>query len=234
MIARRGHTVLELLMAMTVGALVLATAGAVLRQVASTLVQQQRVLRRERDQSAIWGILSHQLRDAVGAEVQLASSDDLTYHRTVGEAPTCSHSAATLSVPRTAWIGERLPDPARDRALVHDGLHAGGWHSRGIVSVSVANCPDGSPGLRVVLSSALPSAALLRADETIRLRRYQGGGVGWIGLQSVSGGGVIQPLAGPVASGDLVLTRHGTVLTATLWAARPWAGTVTVPLSPPP
>jgi hypothetical protein len=234
MIARRGHTVLELLIAMTVGALVLAAAGAVLRQVASTLVLQHRVLQRERDQSAIWGVLSHQLRDAVGAEVLLASGDDLTYRHTVGEAPACAHAPATVTVSRDAWIGERLPDPARDRALVHDGRHDGGWHPRGIVSVSVANCPDGSPGIRVALSADVASAALLRVDEMLRLRQYQSGGADWIGLQSVSGGGVIQPLAGPVASGDFLLTRHGPSLTAALWAAQPWADTVLVPLSPPP
>lgn len=231
--ARGTASLVELLVSLTLATLCLITAGAVLRMVATDTAARQATLGRERDHTAIWGVVTEQLRGAAQSEVQLPASTAMEYRRAVGEAPSCRVSGSSVTIPRDEWRGERLPDPARDRALVHDGLATGGWQARGIVSVSVANCPAGMPGLEITLGAPISTAALVRIDESSRLRHYLSAGQGWVGLESLSGGGVIQPLAGPIPQAAFHTQPSPGLVRLDLWSGTPHAATVVAPLEVP-
>jgi hypothetical protein len=227
----RGLTLVELLLALVMGAAVLSAIGAVTTWLGREVTRRRIALDQERSHTAIWGVLTEHFRGATAGETQVVAPTAVDFRRPIGEGIVCAANGATLGIGRSGWLGERLPDPARDRAVVHDGT---AWSLRGIVSVSVANCPAGESGIRLTLSSPVAGAVLLRVDEHMRLRHYQAGGAGWLGLESLGGGGVIQPLAGPLAAGDFVLGPLPSLVTATLWAtSQAFPASVVIPLEAP-
>jgi hypothetical protein len=97
----------------------------------------------------------------------------------------------------------------------------------------MANCPAGEAAIQVALSAPVAGAVLLRADEHVRVRHYQSGGSGWLGLESLGGGGVIQPFAGPLPVADFVLALQPYLLTVTLWGSSSGPAAVAIPLEAP-
>jgi len=98
----------------------------------------------------------------------------------------------------TAFV-EGNPDTGTDDAWVHAA----------VAGVANGLCADGSPALVLAVSSADPAGAAapprmvvggpVRFFEVMELRYYRSGGKSWLGSRSVSAGGVIEPMLGPLA-----------------------------------
>jgi prepilin-type N-terminal cleavage/methylation domain-containing protein len=135
---------------------------------------------------------------------------------------TCAVPASgTLKLQRAALVGVRVPvvgdsftahvegnpDTGSDDAWVHGGISA----------VSGGLCDDGSAAVLLTVGFAgaagatAPSRMMLggpvRFFEIMELRSYQSGGKSWLGTRSVSAGGVIEPMLGPLA--DSSATERG-------------------------
>ena len=85
------------------------------------------------------------------------------------------------------------------------------WVHLGIAGAPAAqNCNDGSAGLAFTVGfpagltavTVFPKVVLggpVRLAEVMRLSYYPSGGKSWLGMQSVSAGGAIEPMVGPLA-----------------------------------
>jgi hypothetical protein len=75
----------------------------------------------------------------------------------------------------------------------------------------VVACPYGGSGVALAVDldsvqrSGVGPGSVVRIFETIEARRYASGGVQWLGIQSVSAGETVQPLAGPLTSTGLTV-----------------------------
>ncbi len=138
----------------------------------------------------------------------------LEYKAMRGLGFTCSMAAPSqLRLQRATLLGLRQPELG-DSVTVHvEGNPATGaddaWVHAGVSAVSNALCDDGSPALALTVAYAGPEGAAalprmvsggpVRFFEVMELRYYQSGGKSWLGSRSVSAGGVIEPLLGPLA-----------------------------------
>lgn len=233
MTPRRGVTLPELLLALTMLLIGLAVGTTVLRMTSDATRRALRARDAARDATVVWGVATRDLRFASNSDIHLLGPTTLEYTRPIAEGEVCERSGDLLRIARTRWLQSRLPDPAGDRIWLHDGSTPGTWVERGIVSVSVAICPDSSPALQLHISGGAPAATLVRVVTPLRLRRYLSAGNGWLGLEPQSGG-VIQPIAGPIAPGGLRLSRTDQSLTLEFATAGAPALQFILPLGPPP
>jgi hypothetical protein len=105
-----------------------------------------------------------------------------------------------------------MPQPGRDSALVLELDRAHRWYPAAVVSLpSPAPCTYGGSGISLAVSldsmqrSGVGPGSVVRIFETIEARRYASGGVQWLGIQSVSAGETVQPLAGPLTATGLTV-----------------------------
>lgn len=264
MSTRRGFTLVELMVAMVMTALV----GAVTYRL---LVNHQRV---SRSQAARIGltdnvragaiVAANELRElgydsvpatavpGVAALGQLPNSDLLLaqpgrvqYRAFRGFGVTCAPpSSARLVLRRALYYGVRDPVVDDSAAIFVEGSAATGaddaWVRAKIAGVAAAACTDGSaalavdlawPALPVGLGAATAGAMVqggpVRVFEVMEMQYYTSGGKSWLGMKSLSAGGVIEPVAGPLA--DSTRGQRGMTLeyldrndaaTATLAAVR--------------
>jgi prepilin-type N-terminal cleavage/methylation domain-containing protein len=135
---------------------------------------------------------------------------------------TCASPASgTLKLQRAALLGLRAPE-AGDSFTAHvEGSPDTGtddaWVHGAISAVAGGLCDDGSPAVTLTVGFAgAPGAAApvrmmtggpVRFFEIMELRYYRSGGKSWLGTRSVSAGGVIEPILGPLA--DSTATERG-------------------------
>jgi prepilin-type N-terminal cleavage/methylation domain-containing protein len=109
------------------------------------------------------------------------------------------------------WNGLRAPVTTDVVYVFSDGAKTAigsddSWLQRAITSMSGGNtCTGGTPVLTLnigALPSSPPSGTPVRWYETMELSLYQNSGKSWLGMRSVSGGGVVQPLLGPLKDND--------------------------------
>jgi len=211
--SRRGVSLFELVLALVIGAGL------------STLLLKTflGVAARLRDRSERMG-LAQSLRTAsealrsgledlgadssAGTDLVGVGSDWIRYRATRLVGIVCDTAASRLAVRVSGGIGSarRLPQPGRDSALVLEPDSAHRWLPAEVLAApNPASCPSGGAALTLTLSLDSAQRALVgmgsvvRIFETIEARRYSSGGAGWLGLQSISAGETVQPLAGPLA-----------------------------------
>lgn len=217
---RRGLSLLEVLIALTLTGWVAVLVGSILQTASFRL----------RDRSERMG-MEHALRVAAvvtrsaleplgrdsiaGPDLASIAPDGFIARAVRGSGVLCAVDAGALTVRGGAgwWSALRAPVAGRDSVMVGSVIGPARWVVADLAAApSAGTCPDGTEAL--VLSAALPPAELaavgigspLRVFEHMELRVYTSGGVGWLGQRSVSSGGSIQPLAGPFTGAALELS----------------------------
>jgi prepilin-type N-terminal cleavage/methylation domain-containing protein len=228
---RHGVTLLELLLAITLLALV----GAV---VTTVIVAASRVAGRATNQLALertvhtaQALLGQELRDADWGDVSVGA-DAIRLPRTIGAGTPCASAAGSVVVAREAWEGERAPEAGRDFLRVLDAETAA-WQEGAVTDVLDATCPSGAPAWRLVSSAASVAVAAVRVVERVVLRRYVAGSAEWLGLAPADGSSPVQPFAGPLLPGFSRFARVGEVLQLELVAVA-GARTLALPLGAAP
>ena len=111
------------------------------------------------------------------------------------------------------YSGYRLPDMPSDSLLVfadHDSVSVADdeWVQAPVLgSVSASTCPDGAAALAIGTSGLVVAdyqvPGPVRTFELMQLAITTSGGRQYVGAQSLSGGGGMQPVIGPITSGGL-------------------------------
>jgi hypothetical protein len=223
---------------MLLAALMVVTVAAVSHALVTTAAREATAARRlvsaSRDLTAVWALTSQELAHAAAADVASPAATALEYDRPVGEGPVCAVEPFAVILRTGPALLQRYPGPGRDLVLLREPRHSGLWFRRGIVSVAVANCPDGAPGLRLSTDGPTPAAGMVRILEPVRLRSYLSGTQHWVGLESRIGGATLQPLAGPLTSTDFTVTLLADALRVALSSAPLSPLLLELPLAPAP
>jgi hypothetical protein len=220
---RGGFTLVELLVALTFG-LVLIGLGSRVAQ------QAFEVERTEGERAGVTATLrtgaTYLVREleALGADSVAGSDLDstaagLTLRAHRGLRITCRVAPDTVLVEADSALdwSARAPAPGRDSLLLYapgdSTASIDAWVPLPLSAVRAGLCPSGSPAhaLATTLDSTtiarhrLPARTALRVFESIAIRAYAGAN-GWhLGVEGLSSGALIQPLAGPLAPGGLSL-----------------------------
>jgi prepilin-type N-terminal cleavage/methylation domain-containing protein len=201
--ARRGVTLVELLVALTVASVVLAGA---LRVALGATRSSDRTRERARQQAlfrASTSVLGHELAglDPV-TDLETLSPDSLTLRTIRGTGRTCGTEAGAVVVALATLRAWRLPDVDRDSLRIPAASGAS-WITVPLLgAASRSRCADGSPGLRLPVDDGLAQRAALvsvsvRVVEWVRFRLYSNADGWWLGARSLRAGDVTQPIAGP-------------------------------------
>jgi prepilin-type N-terminal cleavage/methylation domain-containing protein len=221
--SRRGFTLAEVMISLV---LTLVVAGALY----SLLVNTQRITRAQAQRLDLQSnvragslVVLSELRElsAVSGgtgernDILVAGSTALTYRAMRGIGFICDMPSPTaIRIARSSFTGYRDPQAGRDDALIfiEDSAAAGAediWLGTQIVSVATGvPCPGAlGPGITLTVPAGASVAGLeagtpIRIAEVMELRLYESGGRSWLGARSVSSGEAIQPLVGPLTSGN--------------------------------
>jgi prepilin-type N-terminal cleavage/methylation domain-containing protein len=238
-----GFSLVEVLVALLVGSLVVSLAVRLGTQ----------ALEAERGQGARAGLtaalrtgLNYLAYELEGAGADSVSGPDLdsvaagiAFRAQRGLKVTCRLAPDTVVVRADTAVdwSARGPVPGRDSILLYapgdSAVAVDAWDPLPLLSIRAAICPGGAPGLAygTLLDSSLiarrrhSGRTAIRLFESVAVRAYSGAG-GWqLGQQSLSGGGVVQPLAGPLAPAGLsvaAVARSGAPVAvgAGAWAIR--------------
>jgi hypothetical protein len=218
-----GFTLAETVVALALGGLLLG--------LAFTLVQRTYQVERGRGERAGLtatlrvgtGYLRRELEplgiDSVGGVDIAGLGGGVVLRAQRGLRVTCRLAVDTIVVAADTALdwSARAPVPGRDSLLVYapgdSAVTLDAWLALPLLSTSAAACPGGAGGvsLGTALDSAtlaarrLPQRTVVRLFEVLDVRGYAGTG-GWqLGVAGVSGGAVIQPLAGPLVTAGLSL-----------------------------
>lgn len=196
-LGRQGFTLPELLIGLTFLATVGVAITATLR--AGATVMRRSLLASTAGQAALTpaAFLRESLANADTTVARLAGPGIVELELPVGWAAPCEVDGVTFTLPREEWTGARLPEAGRDEVRILADPTAVAWQSSTIADVGPADCPDGTPGLSLTLSTPPGTASAVRVVEPVRVRIYSASGTGWWGL-APAGSGVTQPFAGPV------------------------------------
>ena len=172
-------------------------------------------------------LLAAELRElggaGAGADLVRISADSVVYRATRGHGLTCAVAPAQvrlLNAPPFPFSALRGIAPGRDSLLLFvEGDPASSlddeWIRLPVLSVGASTC--GSAAAIAVgtadISVRLPSGNLssvvpggpVYTFEVVRLAEYVSGTQHWLGAASLSGGELIQPVAGPLAGSGLTL-----------------------------
>jgi hypothetical protein len=149
-----------------------------------------------------------------GADLVAFGPDRVRYRATRLAGVVCDMAASRLVIRISGGLGaaRRMPQPGRDSALVLELDPAHRWFPAAVSTVSgVVACPYGGSGFALVVDldsarrSRVGPGSVVRIFETIEARRYASGGAQWLGIQSVSAGEPVQPLAGPLTATGLTV-----------------------------
>jgi hypothetical protein len=144
---------------------------------------------------------------AAGPDLSGFGPDRIRYRATRLAGVVCDTTAGRIVIRISGGLGaaRRMPQPGRDSALVLELDSAHRWHPAAISAVAFpAPCPYGGSGVSIAVTldsvqrSGVGPGSVVRIFETMEARRYASGGAEWLGLQSVSAGEPVQPLAGPL------------------------------------
>ncbi|MFN0178432.1 MAG: type II secretion system protein J [Gemmatimonadales bacterium] len=215
MTGRRGFTLLEVLLVITVGGMVLTMSFQL-----SNRVQHIGRERSERlGMTANVTTVAHALERELGAigydtlageDLRLVAANSVTYRAPRGVLVACrlGRDSLTLALARYPEYRARIPDPSRDSLLLYlpgdSTAPIDAWVPLPLFSgPAAAVCPTGEAA--VVFTTLLDSAtahragatrAVVRFFETINARAYLSGS-GWqFGVEAVSAAATVQPVAG--------------------------------------
>jgi prepilin-type N-terminal cleavage/methylation domain-containing protein len=227
MATRRGFTLVELLVAMILLAIV---GGAIIRLLASS----QRLSRRQSEQVLLQAnvrsgalLIPSELRElsvsATGTDILSMAATDITYRalRTTGAAcAVTAGSPGSVRLRRSLYFGYRTLAATRDSLLIFMDANPNlttddRWGSFAVTGAPTAGtCPDGQPALVVPAIVHADSVAFMqieapvRSFEVMQLALFQQDSKYWLGARSVSADptGVLQPVLGPLRSDGLQLS----------------------------
>ena len=229
--SRQGSSLIELMVVLTLLGITGSIALTLVSGAAKSARRSTAMLVAERTTASLSALVRHDLRGSIIADLSLAGPATLWLDRPVGEAPVCAATAATATLRRSAWNGDRTPVAGRDQVRLLGDPAAGIWLTLALLAVDPASCPDGGAGWRLTLGGSLAGASHARVVEASRLAAYSGTGGIWLGLAGP--GDPMQPFAGPLEPAGLALAVMGGALTAQL---TPWraggARTLRFPVAP--
>jgi prepilin-type N-terminal cleavage/methylation domain-containing protein len=214
----RGFTLVELVVALVLSAVVLGGAYAVLVSSQRFYRAQSAVLEVHQGMRAVVQVLSAELRelDASAGDIIALAPDSISIRAMRGLSVLCAPpdgGTGRIVLRESLSFGFRAVDPARDRALVfHDGDPASAdddaWLDLGVSSVNGgASCRDGAPGVALDLGGRTAELDSVTVGSPVRFyeravyRLYADeGGAWWLGIRSYSGGAwaAVSPVAGPL------------------------------------
>lgn len=212
---RRGFTLLELLVALVVAALVSLLA------IRSQLVLERGIRSRAERAGAAANLRTAAtvLRADLGAlgtdslsgpDLRLPSASRIEYRGFRGLAEVCRVARDTLVLATNRLVAwrSRLPAAGRDSVLLYlpgDTVHADGWQPAPLFTGPFAGaCPSGGAamvfgaGVDSGTAARLGSGSLARVFESVAVESYGSGGTWQLGLEGLSAGASIQPFAGPI------------------------------------
>jgi prepilin-type N-terminal cleavage/methylation domain-containing protein len=220
---RRGFTLAEIMIAMT---LMLIVSGAAFK----LLVTTQRLSRTQAERVSLQSnvrtgslVVLNDLRDlntvVAGApdknDILSIAASDITYRAMRGMGFICQAPAATqIRIARSTFFGYRDPQPTRDSVYFFvdgnpDTQVDDTWTSVPITAVSTATACPGALGSGITLTVAntpslvgIPVGTPVRVFEVMELKLHQADGKSWLGARSVSAGEAVQPVLGPLLDGN--------------------------------
>lgn len=225
--ARRGVTFVELVVALALCAVL---AGLAMRALLTLSRHATGVAERSAVQAGIrtgMTLLGAELRElggeGGGADLLRMSADTIIYRATRGHGLACALAPTQvriLDAQPFPFNALRAVAPGRDSLLLFvEGDAASSlddlWIRLPVLSVGASTC-GGANAIAIGtadLPARLPSGDLssvvpggpVYTFEVVRLAEYVSGGRRWLGAASLSGGELIQPVAGPLAGSGLTL-----------------------------
>jgi prepilin-type N-terminal cleavage/methylation domain-containing protein len=220
--ARAGFTLIEMLMAMIIFVLTVSLIYASMRlmeKVQRTASEKAGSQLTVRSGSQTVGVELREVNNVAGlgtSDLVAITGSSVTYWAMRNSGMTCqvANNEVRIRLGPT-YSGYRLPSMPHDSLLVFSdrdtvSVADDQWVQLPILgSVSASTCPDGTAAL------ALGTAGLVVADyqvpgpvrtfELMRLAITTSGGRQYLGAQSLSGGGAMEPVIGPITSGGLQL-----------------------------
>jgi prepilin-type N-terminal cleavage/methylation domain-containing protein len=236
---RRGFTLLELMVALVLVLAVAAVTYALLVQ--NQRVSRSQVEHAGLQDNVRAGalVVANELREigydsippdaglgagaSVSPDLLVMQPGRLEYKAMRGIGFTCAlPGSGQLRLHRNTLIGLRQPEVGDSvTAHVEGDLATGAddaWVHAGITAVGSGVCDDGSPALALTVAfagavapSGMVAGGPVRFFEVMELRYYQSGGKSWLGSRSVSAGGVIEPMLGPLV--DSTASQRGLTFT---------------------
>ncbi len=213
-LSRNGVSLIELLVATTVGGLLAVMTAMVLTGARARLEERKARLAAEQALRAVAAATGAFLQDAgeSGADLQAIGPAGFTVRAIRGTSVLCATLPGGLVARRGEWWSAvREPVAGRD-SLAVGTLTGAGWILDALRADPYATpCPDGGAGIALPVGldpaqlAALGPGSPLRLFEPVELRSYSSAGSDWIGLRQIATGEAIQPLAGPLARPGLTL-----------------------------
>ena len=197
--SRRGWTVVELLVVVTVSAVLAALVSGVVIASARVAARQASSLEHDRTGLTVAAWWHVDLRDSESGDVAVPAADRLVAHHPVGAAVPCLASGADILIARADWRGGRDPEPARDELWLLTDVTTSAWDEAPLVAVASGLCPGGAPAIRLTLAATVAAVQLVRVVEPLQMRLYRSGNGWWLGLAPADGATPVQPFAGPIA-----------------------------------
>jgi prepilin-type N-terminal cleavage/methylation domain-containing protein len=219
---RRGFTLVEIMIAMT---LMLIVSGAAFK----LLVTTQRLSRSQAERASLQSnvrmgslVVLNDLRELstfVGGaadrnDILDAQVSDITYRAMRGMGFICQASTATqIRVARSSFSGFRDPVAGRDGLYVFidgdpDTEADDTWLPVAITGVATGTaCPGAFGDITLTTPNTAGLVGLsvgtpIRVYEVMELKLHQADGKSWLGARSISAGEAIQPVLGPLVDGN--------------------------------
>jgi prepilin-type N-terminal cleavage/methylation domain-containing protein len=219
---RRGFTLAEIMIAMT---LMLIVSGAAFK----LLVTTQRLSRSQAEQASLQSnvrmgslVVLNDLRElntvVAGAaeknDILTIAANDITYRAMRGMGFLCQASTATqIRVARSSFSGFRDPVAGRDGLYVFidgdpDTEADDTWLPVAIAGVATGTaCPGALGDITLTTPNTAGLVGLsvgtpIRVYEVMELKLHVADGKSWLGARSISAGEAIQPVLGPLVDGN--------------------------------
>ena len=232
---RRGFTLVEMLIALILLALLCTGVVSVVRTAAHGATRAIKSATTARLITTVELFLQHDFTTARTSELHLTGSTRLTLPQPVGVGIACDDTPATgtIRIALADWQGARRPDPAHDVVwLLTDSLIEH-WDSTRVVAGANALCSDGRPAFAVQTAPRLSRAVFARVVEPTDWSIYAAGGSDWFGLAPADHSAVVQPFAGPLRTGAARFTVVGNALQVLVPPIAGNAVTLVAPLAGP-
>jgi prepilin-type N-terminal cleavage/methylation domain-containing protein len=221
--ARRGFTLVEMLVAITVSTIVLGAAYMLLQNNQRFYRSQSQIVDLQQNLRAVAELLPAELREisSVEGDILAMSSTALRIRAMRGLGIICDTTAigsGRITLRNSQWFGYRGVDPSRDGILIFDENNPDfasddRWVSATVSSTTAVNCPDGSAGTRVDLGSVTGGLGTIasvtrfspvRTFEQVTYRLFETGGNTWLGVSSFVDGAwtAMSEVAGPLREND--------------------------------
>lgn len=210
---RRGSSLFELLIALTVTGMLAATTANVVATAAFRLRDRSERMAAEHGlrvaASAVRAALEPLGQDsASGSDLLSSGATGFSARATRAAGVACAVSPGLLQARAGPawWSALRDPVPGRDSILA-GGLDSTGWRMLPLAGpVRSGVCPDGGAALELPTSgdsaslAGLGPGSPLRLVEPVELKLYSSPPDQWLGMRLLATGQFIQPFAGPLAA----------------------------------